>query len=100
MTKPPLFSPWLLALTSAIGVVAFLYPFFLPPNPVGEEKGHAGDAPLLVVTLVGLCVLVLLADLETRRLDAKQIALLGMLIATNVVLRPIQGPGGFSYLIY
>src|SRR4051812_4778357 len=89
-------SPWLLALTSAVGLGAFLYPFFLPPSGAGEEGAHTGDAPLLLVVLVGLCVVVLLADLETRRLDAKQIALLSMLVATNAVLRPFQGLGGLS----
>jgi energy-coupling factor transport system substrate-specific component len=95
-TVPPVISPWLLALTSAVGLVAFFYPFFLPPAAGDEARAHATDAPLLLVVLVGLCVLVLLADLETRRLDAKQIALLGMLIATNAVLRPFQGLGGLS----
>jgi energy-coupling factor transport system substrate-specific component len=92
----PTISPWLLALTSAVGVGAYLYPFFLPPSGAGETGAHVGDAPLLLVVLVGLCVVVLLADLETRRLDAKQIALLSMLVATNAVLRPFQGLGGLS----
>ena len=94
--RAPAVSPWLLALTSAVGVAAFLYPFLLPPNAVGEAGAHGTDAPLLLGGLVGLCVLVLLADLETRALDAKQIALLGILIATNAVLRPMQALGGFS----
>ncbi len=93
---PPVISPWLLALTSMVGLAAFFYPFFLPVAREGEERSHAADAPLLLVVLVGLCVLVLLADMETRRLDAKQVALLGMLIATNAVLRPFQGLGGLS----
>lgn len=95
-TVPPVISPWLLALTSVVGLAAFFYPFLLPPVRGDEARSHVADAPLLLVVLVGLCVLVLLADLETRRLDAKQVALLGMLIATNAVLRPFQGLGGLS----
>jgi energy-coupling factor transport system substrate-specific component len=89
-------SPWLLALTSVIGLGAFFYPFVLPPDRGGETAAHAADTPLLLALLVGLAVLILLADLETRRLDTKQIALLGILIATNTALRPLPGPGGLS----
>ncbi|HMA35249.1 MAG TPA: ECF transporter S component [Chloroflexia bacterium] len=94
----PGISPLLLLLTSLIGLGAFLYPFFLPPSRTGEPGAHGGDAPLVLVLLVGLCLVVLLADLETRRLDARQIALLGVLVATNAAVRPIPGPGGFSAL--
>src|SRR4051812_6743487 len=92
-------SPLLLVVTSLIGLGAFFYPFFLPAAPVGETGSHAGDAPLIFVLLIGLCVLLMLVDLETRRLDAKVVALLGILVATNAALRPLPGPGGFS-LIY
>jgi energy-coupling factor transport system substrate-specific component len=91
-------SPWLLGLTSVVGAVAFLYPFFVPPPAAGEEAAHGADAPLIMVLLVGLCLLVLLADLETHRLDARQVALLGMLVATNALARPLPGPSGFSAL--
>jgi energy-coupling factor transport system substrate-specific component len=97
-SSAPALSPWLLAVTSLIGLAAFFYPFLLPPSPAEESRAHVADTPLLLTVLMGLCVLVLLADLETRRLDAKQIALLGMLIATNAALRPLQGLGGLSPL--
>src|SRR5438477_4687948 len=89
-------SPWLLLFTSLVGGIAFLYPFFLPAASAGEEAAHGADAPLIFVLLVGLCLLVLLADLETHRLDARQVALLGVLVATNAALRPLPGPSGFS----
>ncbi len=94
--KSPTISPLLLLFTSLAGLVAFLYPFFAPPVAGGEETAHGADAPLIFVLLIGLCLLVLLADLETRRLDARQVALLGMLVATNAALRPLPGPSGFS----
>ncbi len=89
-------SPLLLLLTSALGLGAFLYPFFVPQARVAENSAHAADAPLVFVLLIGLCLVVLLADLETRRLDARQVALLGILVATNAALRPLPGPSGFS----
>jgi energy-coupling factor transport system substrate-specific component len=88
----------LLLITSLLGLGAFFYPFVAPPGAGDENASHAGDAPLVFVLLVGLCLLALLADLETRRLDARQVALLGMLVATNAALRPLPGPSGFSAL--
>lgn len=96
--RPPTISPLLLLLTSLIGLGAFCYPFFVPLSRTEENAAHASDAPLIFILLIGLCLVLLLADLETRRLDARQVALLGVLVATNAVLRPIPGPSGFSAL--
>src|SRR5947207_10142250 len=86
----------ILALTTLLGVWAFVYPFFVPPSATGEAGSHAADAPLVLLLVVGLCLLAIVADLETRTIDSKTVALLGVLIATNSLLRPFQGPGGFS----
>ncbi len=96
--RPATISPLLLLITSLIGLGAFGYPFFVPLSRTGEDAAHAADAPLIFILLIGLCLVLLLADLETRRLDARQVALLGVLVATNAVLRPIPGPSGFSAL--
>ena len=96
--RPATISPLLLLLTSLIGLGAFGYPFFVPLSRGEENSAHAADAPLIFILLIGLCLVLLLADLETRRLDARQVALLGVLVATNAVLRPIPGPSGFSAL--
>src|SRR6476661_5653104 len=50
----PAASPWLLALTSLIGLGAFFYPFLFPPDRSGETSAHAADTPLLLTVLVGL----------------------------------------------
>ncbi len=90
-------TPWIVALASLIGVVAFLYPFFAGPVEAGGGfLAHAADAP--VVTL--LCVVAILAGLEVRGLGAKQVALLGILAAIGALLRPIPGPFGFSLLFF
>jgi energy-coupling factor transport system substrate-specific component len=80
---------WIVALASLTGLVAFLYPFF---SGTGPEAGsgflaHAADAP--VVTL--LCLIAILAGMESRALGAKQVALLGVLAAIGAVLRPLSG---------
>jgi energy-coupling factor transport system substrate-specific component len=89
-------------LTTAIGVVAFLYPFWLPAVTQGAQTGlaHAADAPLMLTLLVGLAFAVLLLEVQTAASSAKMVALLGVLVAINSVLRfadaAIPGPGGFS----
>src|ERR1051325_715307 len=86
----------IMALTTLLGVWAFIYPFFVPPAQTGEVDSHAADAPLVFLLVTGLCLLAIVADLETRTIDSKTAAVLGVLIAPNSLLRPFQGPGGFS----
>lgn len=89
------------ALANLIGVVAYLYPFWLPMRLVGSEtSGHAGDALIVFGLLVGLCLLVLLAEMSGGGVNARVIAVLGVLTAINAVARLadniVQLPGGFS----
>ncbi len=89
----------ILALTTLLGVWAFIYPFFVPPSRDGEAGAHAADAPLIFLLVTGLCLVAIVADMETRSLDSKTVALLGVMVATNSLLRPLQGPGGFSVFL-
>ncbi len=88
------------ALTSLVGLVAFLWPFWSPMTP-GQAGvvSHAQDAPLVTALVVGLCVIVALAD-RTQVLNSKSVALLGVLCAINAALRLVSNffpmPGGFS----
>ena len=88
----------ILALTSLLGLAAFLYPFFLPALPAanGTMMAHASDAPLLTVLLIGLCLVAALAGLNAQQMTSKMTALLGILVALNAVLRALPGPAGFS----
>jgi energy-coupling factor transport system substrate-specific component len=89
-------------LTTLIGVVAFLYPFWLPAVTQSSQTGmaHAGDAALMLTVLVGLAFAVLLLEVQSAAGSAKMVALLGVLVAINSVLRfaeaAIPGPGGYS----
>jgi energy-coupling factor transport system substrate-specific component len=89
----------ILALTTLLGVWAFIYPFFVPPSRTGEAGSHAADAPLIFFLVTLLCLIAIVADMETRSLDSKTVALLGVMVATNSLLRPLQGPGGFSVFL-
>jgi energy-coupling factor transport system substrate-specific component len=61
---------------------------------------HANDAPLIFVVLLGLCLAVVVANLETRQMDARFVAVLGVLVGINATLRLIPGPGGFSAMFF
>jgi energy-coupling factor transport system substrate-specific component len=97
----------ILALASALGLGAFLYPFFLPVLSstgmapalrVGANAGvaHANDAPLLFVLLLLLSLVAVLSAMTGRQMTSKLVALLGILTALNAMLRTIPGPAGFS----
>jgi energy-coupling factor transport system substrate-specific component len=93
------------ALTTAIGLVAFLYPFLLPSlRSSGMGLAHSGDAPLLLTALVGLAFVVLLLEVQGQAVNAKFVALLGVLVAMNSVLRfleiAVPGPGGVSPIFF
>ena len=86
----------ILALASALGLGAFLYPFFLSSVPNTGMMAHASDAPLLFVLLLVLCLGAVFASMTGQQLTSKMVALLGILTAVAAVLRAVPGPGGFS----
>jgi energy-coupling factor transport system substrate-specific component len=57
---------------------------------------HAHDAPLLFVLLIVLCLGAVFSSLSSGLMNAKLVAVLGVLTAANAVLRGVPGPGGFS----
>jgi energy-coupling factor transport system substrate-specific component len=84
------------ALSGALGVLAFGYPFLAPGG--GGTQGLV--APLVTAGLVGLAVLALVVELQGQALSAKTVAMLGVLVAVTSVLRFVEVaiplPGGFS----
>lgn len=99
MRRGDIYGPLVLLLASLIGVAAFLYPFFLMSGARGvtpEQAMQLQEAPLLTVLIVLLCLGVILATLGSGAMNAKMVAILGMLTAVNAVLRALPGPAGFS----
>jgi|YNPNPStandDraft_1061719.scaffolds.fasta_scaffold20994_2 energy-coupling factor transport system substrate-specific component len=88
----------ILLLASLIGLVAFLYPFFLTtlPQAMVNNAAHAEDAPLLTILLIVLCLGAVMTTLGTGEMNSKMVAILGVLTAANAVLRAVPGPAGFS----
>ncbi|NUR07326.1 MAG: ECF transporter S component [Nocardioidaceae bacterium] len=80
-----------LGVTFAVGIVAFGWPFLIQPG-AALDTSHSGDAPLVFVVLLPLLAAVVLAELAAGGVDAKAVAMLGMLAAVGGGLRAL-GPG-------
>lgn len=80
-----------LLLTSLVGLVGFLWPFVVDPGSA-LDSSHSGDAPFLFVAILPLLAAVVLAELTSGGMDAKSVAMLGMLAAVGGALRAL-GPG-------
>lgn len=81
-----------IVLVSLVGIAAFGWPFLADP---GSGLAHSADAPWLFAALLPLLLLVVLAQLSDGGMDAKAVALLGVLAAIGTGLRVIgTGAGG------
>lgn len=78
-----------LLVASAVGVMAFGWPLLASPG--SQVVAHAKDAPWLFALLLPLVLAVVLAQVADGGLDAKGIAMLGMLAAVTAALRPLGG---------
>ena len=88
-----------LGLVSAVGVVAFAWPFLAPPS--STLNAHAQDAPWLFAGLLVLLVAVVAATISESGLGAKAVAMLGVLAATGAALRPIgAGTAGIEPMFF
>jgi energy-coupling factor transport system substrate-specific component len=88
-----------LTLVSAVGVVAFTWPFLAPPT--SQVSAHAQDAPWLFAGLLVLLVAVVAATISESGLDAKAVAMLGVLAAAGAALRPIgAGTAGIEPMFF
>lgn len=78
-----------IAATSIIGLVAFIWP--LIAGAESTAVAHADDAPWLFAVIVPLMLVVVLAQLADGGMDAKGVAVLGVLAAVITALRPLGG---------
>jgi energy-coupling factor transport system substrate-specific component len=72
-----------------VGVGAFGWPLVIGFS--GSDVGHAHDAPWIFLVLVPLLLLVVAAEIADGGVDAKAVALLGVLGGICAVLRPVTG---------
>lgn len=90
----PIASQLIALLISLIGLTAFFYPFFLSALPADmTANARSGDAPVIFGILMPLLLLLIVAELSSRRMNAKIVAALGVLTAINAILRLPTGFG-------
>jgi len=77
-----------LAATTVVGLAAFLWPFLAQP---GSSLAHSADAPWLFVLLIALLTALVVAEMSSGGLDAKTVAVLGVLAAAGGALRVLGG---------
>ena len=85
-----------------LGFLSLAAPFFLPQ--ARNQVSSVASFPIMVSLIIGLCLVIILYEIQTSVLDSKLIAFLGMLIAINAGLRflesAIPGPAGFSPVFF
>lgn len=77
----------LLALATIGGLVMFCWPLLVQASH--ESWGHPADAPLTFVLVLPVLVGIVLASFSEGGMDAKALAMLGVLSAVNAALRPV-----------
>lgn len=90
----------ILLLATAVGVAAFLSPFVARPADQGAASPGGTEAPFLLLVLTGVCLVAVVANLMAGAMNARTVALLGILSAANAVLRAVPGPAGFSAIFF
>ncbi|WP_405897545.1 ECF transporter S component [Streptomyces sp. NBC_00727] len=87
-----------LVLISAIGIAAFGWPLLADRD---SGLAHAQDAPWLFAALLPLLVGVVVAMIADAGLDAKAVAMLGVLAAVGAALRPLgAGTAGLEPMFF
>ena len=90
----------LLIVVSVLGLLAFAWPLVVAHGGAGNDS-HAADAPWIVALLVPLLLALLAAELSNGALDAKAVAMLGVLAAAGSALRLVSGGlAGFEFVFF
>jgi energy-coupling factor transport system substrate-specific component len=87
-----------LGLASLIGLAAFCWPLLIhADSPLADGR----DATLLFALLLPLVLVVVLAELSDGGLDAKAVAMLGLLSAVGAAVRPLgAGTAGIELVFF
>jgi energy-coupling factor transport system substrate-specific component len=87
-------------LVSLIGAAALLWPFLLSAEG-RQSAAHAHDAPFILMAMVPLLLALCASELARGRLDARAIAVLGILAACGTALRiPSPGVAGLEPIFF
>lgn len=77
--------------SSLLGLFAIAWPLLIPA--VGVAPQHADDAPFVFAALLPVILLLVIAQVSEGGLDARSLAVLGVLSAINAAIRPALGAG-------
>lgn len=92
-------SALVLGLASVAGLMMFLWPLLVRVDPA--TVGHGVDAPFVFLVILPVLIAVVLAELSEGGMDAKALALLGVLSAVNAALRPLgAGTAGVELVFF
>lgn len=84
-------------MASFLGFVAFCWPFVVAPQTFGD----AAMAPLMFGALLILVLAIVLSEMADGGIDAKAIAMLGVLSAVGAALRPLgAGTAGIETVFF
>lgn len=88
-----------LVAASVAGLAMFTWPLFVSVTPTAVA--HTSDAPFYFIATMPLLVLLVAAQLAEGGMDAKTIAMLGILAAINSALRPLgAGTAGIETVFF
>jgi energy-coupling factor transport system substrate-specific component len=86
-----------LGLASVAGLAAFVWPLLLTPRAGADTA----DPPFVFLLILPVLVAVVLAEVSAGGIDAKALALLGVLSAVNAALRPLgAGTAGIETVFF
>jgi len=87
-----------LAVASLAGLAMFAWPLVIDPP---ADFSHTRDAPYVFALILPVLVGIVLAEMTSRGMDTKALAMLGVLSAIGAVLRPLgAGTGGIELVFF
>ncbi len=90
-----------MAAISAVGIAAFLYPFFLAEAPASSSvQAHSSDAPLIFGLIALLAAVLFVIELSSQGMNAKTASILAVLATCAAGLRLIPLPAGASAFFF
>lgn len=99
-SRLPLRAPtrWMLATSLVVTAGAFCWPLL---TGAGSSLAQEDTAPLLFALILGLLAVIVVAEVSDRGIDAKTVAMLGVLSALGAALRPLgAGTGGIEPIFF
>lgn len=87
-----------LALATLAGLAMFTWPLVIDPP---ADYSHRADAPYVFALVLPVLIAVVLSEISGRGMDAKALAMLGVLSALGAALRPLgAGTGGIELVFF